>query len=189
MKKILVLMCCGFFCLGAGPICPDQVALVKEARLATEEFSETLKGHLQAAIKKDGPVQAIQVCSEEAPRIASRMSRERGWAVSRTSLHPRNPANLPEAWEQAVLRKFAEKHATGTAAKKLEYCEVVKLYGENRVRYMQAIPTGEVCLLCHGQELASAVKQQLAKDYPHDQGTGFSVGDLRGAFTIVIPLP
>ena len=189
MKKMLIVICCGFFCLGAGPNCSDQADLEKEARLAVKEFMATLKGHLQAAVKKDGPVHAIQICSEEAPRIASRISRERGWEVGRTSLRLRNPANLPEAWELTVLRTFAEEHAAGIEAEKLEYCEMATLDGKQRLRYMKAIPTQEVCLLCHGQQLADDVEQQLAKDYPHDRGRGFVLGELRGAFTIEMPLP
>ncbi len=187
MKKILVLICCGIFCLGAGPNGPDQGVLKKEARLAAKEFMETLKGHLQTAIKKDGPVHAIRVCSQEAPRIASRISRERGWEVGRTSLQLRNHANLPEVWERAILEEFAEKQAQRTKAENLEYAEVVDVNGEKRFRYMKAIPTQEVCLLCHGQELAAEVKEQLAEDYPYDQGAGFVVGDLRGAFSIEVP--
>ena len=54
---------------------------------------------------------------------------------------------------------------------------------------MKAIPTQEICLQCHGENLHGEVVEQLANHYPHDQATGFAVGDIRGAFTIEVPLP
>ncbi len=52
-------------------------------------------------------------------------------------------------------------------------------------RYVEARPTMELCLACHGSELGEPVKAVLAKHYPDDRATGFRVGDLRGAFTLI----
>jgi hypothetical protein len=49
---------------------------------------------------------------------------------------------------------------------------------------MKAIPTGDVCLLCHGAQLAPGVSQVLTELYPEDKATGFSMGDIRGAFVV-----
>ncbi len=57
--------------------------------------------------------------------------------------------------------------------------------------YMRAIRINmPLCLQCHGMEedLAPDVIEQLTKLYPDDTATGFSQGDLRGAF-VVRPLP
>ncbi|MPQ96322.1 DUF3365 domain-containing protein, partial [Thioclava sp. JE_KL1] len=50
-------------------------------------------------------------------------------------------------------------------------------------RYMKPIPTGAVCLSCHGTHIAPAVKQKLNELYPHDKAVGFNKGDIRGAFS------
>ena len=49
---------------------------------------------------------------------------------------------------------------------------------------MKAIPTGAVSLNCHGTSIAPDVSQALAGIYPEDRGTGFSEGDIRGAFVV-----
>ena len=50
---------------------------------------------------------------------------------------------------------------------------------------MKAIPTDDVCLTCHGKQIPEKLSAQLEKLYPDDQATGFSKGDIRGAFTVV----
>jgi hypothetical protein len=42
-----------------------------------------------------------------------------------------------------------------------------------------------MCLACHGQTLAPGVAEVLAREYPRDAATGFSAGQLRGAFYVV----
>ena len=56
--------------------------------------------------------------------------------------------------------------------------------GKRVFRYMKAIPTGALCLNCHGTTLAPEVAAKLHELYPADAATGFNAGDLRGAFTI-----
>jgi hypothetical protein len=41
-----------------------------------------------------------------------------------------------------------------------------------------------MCLGCHGKNIAPEVQAKLDELYPEDQATGFSEGDLRGAFVI-----
>jgi hypothetical protein len=54
---------------------------------------------------------------------------------------------------------------------------------------MKAIPTGEVCLKCHGTQIAPEVSQVLASLYPEDRATGYKEGDIRGAFVVIRKLP
>jgi hypothetical protein len=49
---------------------------------------------------------------------------------------------------------------------------------------MRAIPTAPVCTTCHGATVAPDVAAAIAARYPEDRATGFSPGDLRGAFSI-----
>jgi len=52
---------------------------------------------------------------------------------------------------------------------------------------MKAIPTGEGCLKCHGQNIAPEITAKLKENYPDDKATGFKLGDVRGAFSIIQP--
>jgi len=108
--------------------------------------------------------------------------------VGRTSLKVRNPNNAPDAWERRVLEEFEARKARGEDVRKLEHAEIVAVNGKKRFRYMKAIPTGKICLKCHGAKLDPAVAQTLEQFYPQDKARGFRVGDIRGAFTITQPL-
>jgi hypothetical protein len=108
--------------------------------------------------------------------------------VGRTSLKLRNPANKPDAWEQEVLEQFDARKAAGETLEKMEFHEVVDAEGVKTFRYMKAIPTGEVCLKCHGTEIDPKVQAELLRLYPSDEATGYALGDIRGAFTLSKPL-
>ena len=139
-------------------------------------------------MKSGGPVEAIVVCNEKAPAIAARHGDAKDWDVGRTSLKYRNPDNAPDAWETSILQSFEQRKADGEDVKTLDYGEFVELDGKKAFRYMKAIPTGEVCLNCHGGDTVKPeVAARLADLYPDDKARGYSIGDIRGAFTIVQP--
>jgi len=160
----------------------------QESRKVVKAFMGKLKSELQQAMKAGGPVRAIEVCRNKAPLIAGEMSQQTGWRVARTSLKYRNPNNAPDAWEQLVLKEFEARKAKGEDVRKLEHAEIVTVDGQKQFRYMKAIPTGKVCLKCHGEKLDPAVEKTLNQFYPHDKARGFRVGDIRGAFTITQPM-
>ncbi len=163
-------------------------AQVDDSRATAAEFMQTLKQELQSGMQEGGPVNAISVCNLSAPGIASTYSVRKRWDVGRTSLKLRNPNNAPDAWERSVLESFEERRTKGEDTAKMEYHEVVREDGEKKLRYMKAIPTAKVCLVCHGKEVDSTVRTRIDKLYPEDKATGYEVGDIRGAFTISQPL-
>ncbi len=158
--------------------------LTRSRELAAR-FQKELKGELQKALDEGGPVNAIAVCKEKAPQIAKRLSEESGAQVSRTSFKVRNPANAPQPWQREVLEAFEARHKAGEASDKLEHFEAT---AEGGAHYMKAIPTQALCVTCHGKQIAPDIRKALAQHYPRDQASGFAVGDLRGAFSIVWPL-
>ena len=80
------------------------------------------------------------------------------------------------------------RKAAGEAVKSMEFSQVVADDGGKHFRYMKAIPISEICLKCHGREIAPDVQDQLTKLYPGDQAKGYALGDIRGAFTLSKPL-
>ena len=160
-----------------------------EAKGIVKEFFTSLKGELQSAMKEGGPVNAIVVCKERAPAIAQDLSDKTGWEVGRTSLKLRNPAlNAPDEWEQAVLLKFEERKKDGENVETMAFAEVVETGDGKQYRFMKAIPTGDVCLACHGDAITPDVTAALDEAYPEDQARGYQLGDIRGAFTLAKPL-
>lgn len=166
----------------------DYSKELEESRATVNEFLQTLKQELQKGMQQGGPINAVSVCNLTAPGIANTYSIRKGWQVGRTSLKTRNPNNSPDAWEHAVLESFDERKAAGEDPAKLEFHEVVKTNGKRELRYMKAIPTGGLCLACHGEQLDLQVKTRIETLYPHDEARGYQMGDIRGAFTITQPL-
>ena len=169
--------------LSATPVFAEDDPRIGQSRDIVEVFAGQLMGELQAAMAAGGPAAAIGVCKNVAPAVASRLSREYGAKVGRTSLRARNAANLPAAWQIEVMRDF-DRRAAAAAAGPLEFFE---LRPNGRFRYLKAIPTGGVCLACHGETVAADVEEILAEEYPHDRARGYEAGDIRGAFSIVWP--
>ncbi|MBU0654289.1 MAG: DUF3365 domain-containing protein [Gammaproteobacteria bacterium] len=163
------------------PAPADKGALVESAKAAVQALGGTLKSELQAAMEAGGPVEALNVCNTKAPEIASKVSTEQGMQVSRTSLKNRNPDNAPADWQVAILNDFETRKTAGEDPATLSYAEIV----DNEFRFMKAIPTGALCLKCHGTEISPAVTVRLGELYPADKATGFKEGDLRGAFVVV----
>jgi hypothetical protein len=64
----------------------------------------------------------------------------------------------------------------------------VEVNGQPAFRYMQAIETKKICLVCHGENITAPIAEKLAEFYPDDTAIGFKLGDIRGAFRIVQPL-
>jgi hypothetical protein len=161
----------------------DDDPRLAESRKIVQDFAGRLQAALQSAMASGGPANAIGVCKDVAPAIASELSRERGAAVSRTSLRLRNPANLARDWQLEVLREFDE-HTAAEAGSAPEFYESRP---DGQFRYMKAIPTGGLCLACHGVAIPAEVRDLLDEHYPHDRARGYAAGDIRGAFSIVWP--
>jgi hypothetical protein len=159
--------------------------LTNETRGAIKALGAELKSTLQAAMKSGGPLNAISVCKTDAPSLAEKVSAEKGMEVGRTSLKVRNELNAPDPWELSVLEQFEHRKAEGEPVNMIEYSEVMQQNGNTVFRYMKAIPTDDVCLMCHGDQLQENLSAELKRLYPNDQATGFKKGDIRGAFTAV----
>ena len=159
----------------------DIPALKAEAITIVKQFGGTLKPQLKKALSEGGVLKAIEVCSVKAPQIAKQLSSSTQWQVKRVSLKARNHANaIPNAWEKSVLEEFNTRQQQGESAKKMAKAAVVK----DEFRFMKAQGTGQLCLTCHGSELTAETKAALKKHYPNDQATNYSLGQIRGAFSL-----
>ncbi len=157
-------------------------AVEAEAKALVQQLAGQLKPRLQQAIAEGGPAQATGVCANFAPALMDELSASSGWEVRRVSLQPRNRERAtPDAWERDVLERFSAGQAAGTPAAELNYGKKVN----GRYRYMQAQGVEPLCLMCHGTELAAPVKSALAKYYPDDSATGYSLGEVRGAISLI----
>jgi len=165
----------------------SDTAWVEQSRQLVLQLGGQLKGELSKAIAEGGPVAAINVCYLRAPEIAAQLSQASGARVGRTALRVRNPSNAPDGMERVVLEQFATDLGSGPLDRPLEAIFEIRRGDAVERRYMRAIPTDALCLTCHGESIAPELAEAIARNYPGDQATGFELGQLRGAFSVVWP--
>ncbi|HHJ34947.1 MAG TPA: DUF3365 domain-containing protein [Gammaproteobacteria bacterium] len=163
----------------------------KAAQQVTQQFLKRLGGHLRNEMKNHGPVAAIKVCKELAPAIASELSLENGWRVTRVTSKPRNAlTGFPDSWEQKTLAEFQALADSGEKYSTMAKTEVVEESGRSYFRFMKPLAIKPVCLSCHGsdEQIPAEVRAELEKNYPFDQATDYKPGELRGAVSIKQPM-
>lgn len=150
---------------------PDPATMARGAA-ALLPFKQSLQAALAEGMAR-GPASAIDACRLEAPRLAAAASTPEA-RVGRTSHRLRNPANAPADWMRPLLDFYATAPADAPPrAVALE---------DGRAGYVEPIRVGEVCLSCHGEQLAPSVAARIQELYPEDRATGFRLGDFRGLF-------
>jgi hypothetical protein len=170
--------------LFAVSVAAGELQSEQEARALVQAFVGQLKPQLKQAMTDGGPTRAIGVCADVAPDIADSLTAQSGWIVKRVSLKSRNASRaIPDAWEQQVLKSFDRRQAGGEPPAEIHYGEKVG----SRYRYMQAQGVEPMCLVCHGQNVSQPVLDALELYYPDDRATGYSLGQLRGAISVIAP--
>lgn len=157
----------------------DQQELIAQASFRVKQFSSQLKTELMAAIQFGGLNEGVEVCHSKAPKIADNLSTD-GWILARTSLKTRNEKNKPDKWETDTLHQFNTRFKQGEEVANL----VTIVLDEKRFRLMKAIPMDHLCLSCHGSSIDASLQETIQKYYPNDSATGFTLEDLRGAFSL-----
>jgi len=181
LPRLAIAACCAL----SLSVAADESERLERAQAAASAFGAALKAELTQAVESGGPVAAIEVCKTRAPAIAEAVSLQQDVDLYRVSLKNRNPENAPNAWQRDVLLAFEERRAAGEDAAAMTWHATVETPSGNEFRYMQAIPTAGLCMACHGEKLAPEVAQKISELYVNDKATGFSPGDVRGAFVVV----
>lgn len=166
------------------PVDIDERA--QKARELVQTFRDKFKVALHASLKTDGVAGSVAPYQTFAAELLTTLSEESQFEMGRTSTRLRNPDNAPDPWEQAGLDKFAADIKAGGDPMKMEIFEITKSReGQNLFRYMRPIVMRESCLGCHGTEVKQDVKSEIAKLYSDDKAIGYSLNEMRGAFTLV----
>ena len=188
MKKLLTIA----LLIAALPaLAQDLGALTAETKKAVMPVVPKVVAAMQEAVAEKGIAGAIPVCKELAPQLIKEKRRETGWDIRRVSLKTRNAERgTPDLWEVRQLADFNIRAANGEKPETLEKSEVVTINGKPVFRYMKALPVADVCMKCHGpaEGLDAGLRAKLAESYPHDQATGYTPGQIRGALTVKRPL-
>ncbi|WP_006786462.1 Tll0287-like domain-containing protein [Thiorhodospira sibirica] len=187
MQTSLRILCLFALCCVSPLKASEHSEHLQASQAVVQAFAQQLMTQLQTAVQSQGPVQAIEICHTQAPKIAQALSEETGLLVTRVSLKPRNPDSVPRPWQQAVLKDFEARLAAGENPQDLEYTKLRRHLWRSEFRYMKAIPTIGLCLNCHGSaaDLAPEISEILATLYPADQAVDYTEGQIRGAFSVV----
>ncbi|MBW2736597.1 MAG: DUF3365 domain-containing protein, partial [Deltaproteobacteria bacterium] len=155
----------------------EEVA-INRARAALFPLKKMLKKELSAAMKKGGPLAALNVCGERAMAITQEVSaKDPGVELGRTSDKLRNPKNKAAAWLEPMLA-----HYQGSS-KRLGSYRLTTL-PSGKIGYAEPIYTKGVCLKCHGKTLQTPLTEALDKRYPDDKARGYEAGQFRGLFWV-----
>lgn len=155
---------------------PDVIKpeVQKKLLAAKDALFTKLSGKLMQTMAEQGPVAAIAVCNQEAPKIAATVSEEHNVQIGRIGVRLRNPKNAAPQWAEEWVAAKTDTPKFLTLA-------------DGKQAALLPIKLQATCLMCHGpkEQIAAEVLSELAKLYPEDQATGFHEGELRGWFWIV----
>lgn len=171
-----------FYFLGCGPSGKTDEEMKTNSLNYFEEMQTSLKKELKMAMESGGPSHAVSVCRDISPSIESEISKKNGLTIRRVSDKNRNPDHQPDAFESSVLTRWQSEIKSGNKPQ-----VVAEKDGEN-FRVVKPILIGDaLCLKCHGSpsEIDAKTQAVLSEKYPNDRATGYSTGDLRGAFSAV----
>jgi len=170
--------------LAAAPLDPAT-----QAREAVAGLAAKLKSLLGEELAKGGFEGAVRACSTSAQKVTREFAAESGIDIRRVTLKYRNPANAPDGWERAQLEQWEAALKSGKSLPDDVFAQV-DVNGVKTHRLMKPIVIQGMCLSCHGSaaQIPAAVKKQIAKSYSNDLATGYKAGELRGAFSVKIPV-
>jgi hypothetical protein len=157
-----------------------------ESIVAGKSVVLALKRNLKGALEKElpnGAAGAVTACNAMAPAITAQLATD-GILVGRVTRKPRNPANVPAGWTEDAMARFEKMKTEGKLVDGMTYARRLP---DGRTAYAEPLLVQDMCLACHGAEIAPDVKAVLAEKYPADQATGYAVGDLRGLAWVELP--
>ncbi|NGP76554.1 DUF3365 domain-containing protein [Balneolaceae bacterium YR4-1] len=163
----------------------DLPAVKQKGSEITGQAFNTLSSNLKQAMSEGGVAYALEFCNVKAIPLTDSLSQYTGIEIRRSSHRPRNPRNRADSLEMKSIREFMAR------IEQNEEPEPITYRSKNTYIYHAPIKINNgLCLNCHGQPGTDISEQNLAlinKLYTEDQATGFSIGDLRGIWSIEIP--
>lgn len=172
--------------VAAGPLETVTEAQLQAARELVQRFNDRFRIELTQALRDGGPADAVGAYQSFAPEIASSLSQASQFEITRVAPRVRNPENAPDNWEKEMLERLQKKIAGGADPTKLEIVEIQQTQaGERLLRYMAPIMMREQCLACHGSSISASVRSEISKYYSDDKAIGYSLGEMRGAYSLI----
>ena len=161
----------------------NKLVILNEAKNLLKETAKQYKNTLIQGLQHNNLIKALKYCNKEVEQLVSKDS-EKGFAIKRISLRPRNKNNYPNLYEKEILEKFNKLSLKDNKKLVLEHSEIIKDKNNNKFVYVKAIRIKEVCLNCHGSNINDDLKKEIEKLYPDDKAINYKLNDIRGAFVM-----
>jgi hypothetical protein len=120
-----------------------------------------------------------RVCKPVGMRL-KQTAKAHGWRVQQLSHKNRNPAHALDAEVEPVYRRFLDD------ASLTDVWMASDRDGVRGARYLRRITVEPACLACHGAKDDRPAFVQ--EGYPDDRAYGFAPGDLRGVYSVTVPV-
>lgn len=127
----------------------------------------------QISYTDDGVYQGLH-CAIVGRSIGALFTSQSTYTTRFVNFNPRNQADEPDGFDAAALDAFNAGAAT-------EYYGITWYEGEEVFRYLAPMRIEETCLDCHGEPAGEIDVTGYEKE-------GWSIGDVGGAISIVMPL-
>lgn len=171
---------------------PAIAPAVEKAKTTIKSLVGTLLPAVTAAVEAGGPPQGVTLCNLQANPLTRQVLEQADpaiTAVKRTSLRVRNPANAPDAAEQAALDRVAAIIAGGAEPPPLLVQSLAATADQPaEIRVYRSMTVAPGCLACHGDPtgFTPALRTALQQTYPEDTATGYAEGDWRGLIRVSV---
>ncbi len=159
----------------------------QQAAMLADTAQKLLGQTLMSTIRNEGVPAAVAYCNVVAYPLVDSLAKANGATIKRASLRVRNPKDAPEDWEKEILEAYQYGIENGQPLSENAQLDEVKKY----VLYTKPIAiSNAMCLNCHGtqEQILPETMTKLKELYPDDNALGHQFGDLRGMWSIKIPV-
>lgn len=141
------------------------------------ETKKLLGKNLMQQIQKNGTVEALSFCNQNAISLTDSMSNYFQVEIRRVSDKNRNPDNKADEMESSIIKEYEKLLSTQQ--------EIKPIIKDSNFYY--PILTNSMCIQCHGipsKDVSSEVTAKLNQLYPNDKAIGYEINQVRGIWSI-----
>jgi hypothetical protein len=124
-------------------------SVVNIGKESSKVLLQTLGKNMKKHMKKGGPMDALNFCTQEASSLTEQVNKQlaKGVQVKRISAKVRNPSNAASANELAVLNTFESMQSANIILPK----HLIEQVSPTTYKYYKPLVIKKkVCLKCHG---------------------------------------
>jgi len=165
----------------------DQEFCIRAAEKIIFNFEQELDSTLLKIMKSMEIADAVENFSFDAQMVSANYENNEYYLLKRVTDKNRNEFNLAQSYEQDVLSEFeySSGNSSNTSSLWSSWGSKFDFY------YFKAINIDSSCLVCHGskEEIPLGALKKIREIYSNDKAVGYSDGDLRGIYVVMIKWP